>query len=385
MRRGLDPQRVLARRARARRVHRRARRAALPERRAELALDRPSPGSPVRSIGAGLLQTVGRDRRLVSPRRPAHHAAARGRLDGRARCSASSPASRSSGSAPRSSSTRSDRGRVAIRHDVQRSWIVRKLDAALPPSRSTPCSRQSTRSRRSPARRRRRCRRRSACCATTRIRSSLTRVVKVLGTACGEGVEGSGWFARRDLVVTAAHVVAGERSTVVEIPGDAGRIRRNRRRLRRPQRHRRSPHRGRDRAVRCAWRIHRTEPRSRSSATRSTGTSRRSPAASGAPRTRSRRTRSARGPVERAITAVAGRVQQGRLRRPGDRHARRRRGDDLRQEEGLAERLRRPGLDHPHRPRERRPARRVDRRPARPSRSGSSSTTLSGWRNGATT
>ena len=53
-----------------------------------------------------------------------------------------------------------------------------------------------------------------------RIRSSLTRVVKVLGTACGAGVEGSGWFARRDLVVTAAHVVAGERSTIVEIPGD---------------------------------------------------------------------------------------------------------------------------------------------------------------------
>ena len=54
------------------------------------------------------------------------------------------------------------------------------------------------------------------------IRASLTRVVKVLGTACGDGVEGSGWFARRDLVVTAAHVVAGERSTVVEIPGDSG-------------------------------------------------------------------------------------------------------------------------------------------------------------------
>jgi S1-C subfamily serine protease len=53
------------------------------------------------------------------------------------------------------------------------------------------------------------------------IRASMTRVVKVLGTACGEGVEGSGWFARSNLVVTAAHVVAGERSTVVEIPGDA--------------------------------------------------------------------------------------------------------------------------------------------------------------------
>jgi S1-C subfamily serine protease len=39
----------------------------------------------------------------------------------------------------------------------------------------------------------------------------------VLGTACGLGVEGSGWVARRDLVVTAAHVVAGQDDTVVEL------------------------------------------------------------------------------------------------------------------------------------------------------------------------
>jgi uncharacterized membrane protein required for colicin V production len=109
---------------------------------------------------------------------------------------------------------------VAVRHDVQRSWIVRQLDSALPPAKlydvlnaidpfpsitgpSAPTLPPSVGVLRNP-----------------RIRSSLTRVVKVLGTACGEGVEGSGWFARRDLVVTAAHVVAGERSTVVEIPGD---------------------------------------------------------------------------------------------------------------------------------------------------------------------
>jgi S1-C subfamily serine protease len=52
------------------------------------------------------------------------------------------------------------------------------------------------------------------------IRAATTRVVKVLGTACGAGVEGSGWFAGRDLVVTAAHVVAGEQDTEVRIPGD---------------------------------------------------------------------------------------------------------------------------------------------------------------------
>ena len=42
-------------------------------------------------------------------------------------------------------------------------------------------------------------------------------VVRVLGTACGVGVEGTGWVARPDLVVTAAHVVAGQDDTVVEL------------------------------------------------------------------------------------------------------------------------------------------------------------------------
>ena len=40
-------------------------------------------------------------------------------------------------------------------------------------------------------------------------------VVKVLGTACGLGVEGSGWVGLPGLVVTNAHVVAGERDTTV--------------------------------------------------------------------------------------------------------------------------------------------------------------------------
>ena len=46
-------------------------------------------------------------------------------------------------------------------------------------------------------------------------------VVRVLGTSCGVGVEGSGWFASPDLVVTAAHVVAGETDTVVIVQGRA--------------------------------------------------------------------------------------------------------------------------------------------------------------------
>jgi S1-C subfamily serine protease len=41
-------------------------------------------------------------------------------------------------------------------------------------------------------------------------------VVRVIGTACGLGVEGSGWIGAPGVVVTNAHVVAGEDDTSVE-------------------------------------------------------------------------------------------------------------------------------------------------------------------------
>jgi S1-C subfamily serine protease len=49
-------------------------------------------------------------------------------------------------------------------------------------------------------------------------------VLRVLGTACGLGVEGTGWVAAPGFVVTAAHVVAGETDTLVELP-DGERLR----------------------------------------------------------------------------------------------------------------------------------------------------------------
>jgi uncharacterized membrane protein required for colicin V production len=113
-------------------------------------------------------------------------------------------------------------GQTRFRHDIQQSWVVQRLDAALPPRTllhllaridpfpsiagpAAPTLPPSTGVLRNAA-----------------IRSSLTRVVRVLGTACGVGVEGSGWFVGSDLVVTAAHVVAGENDTIVQIPGEAG-------------------------------------------------------------------------------------------------------------------------------------------------------------------
>lgn len=51
------------------------------------------------------------------------------------------------------------------------------------------------------------------------VRAASHAVVRVLGSACGLAIEGSGWIARPDEVVTNAHVVAGERDTTVEIGG----------------------------------------------------------------------------------------------------------------------------------------------------------------------
>jgi S1-C subfamily serine protease len=56
------------------------------------------------------------------------------------------------------------------------------------------------------------------------VRAAAPSVVRVLGTACGLGVEGSGWVAAHGLVVTAAHVVAGEQDTEV-VPLDGGALR----------------------------------------------------------------------------------------------------------------------------------------------------------------
>jgi S1-C subfamily serine protease len=51
------------------------------------------------------------------------------------------------------------------------------------------------------------------------VKAASASVVRVDGTACGLAIEGSGWVAQPDLVVTNAHVVAGEQDTTVEIGG----------------------------------------------------------------------------------------------------------------------------------------------------------------------
>ncbi|HYM54724.1 MAG TPA: MarP family serine protease [Solirubrobacteraceae bacterium] len=51
------------------------------------------------------------------------------------------------------------------------------------------------------------------------VRLASRSVVRVIGTACGLAIEGSGWVAEPDVVVTNAHVVAGEQDTTVEVGG----------------------------------------------------------------------------------------------------------------------------------------------------------------------
>jgi len=53
------------------------------------------------------------------------------------------------------------------------------------------------------------------------VRLASRSVVRVLGSACGLAIEGSGWVAEPGVVVTNAHVVAGEQDTTVEAGGQA--------------------------------------------------------------------------------------------------------------------------------------------------------------------
>jgi S1-C subfamily serine protease len=111
-------------------------------------------------------------------------------------------------------------GSLTLRRDIQRSVILSALNGVLPPSsfilhalaRFDPFPKVSGPEANVPAPTR-------GILAAPAVRAAPRSVVRVLGTACGLGVEGSGWVAAPDLVVTNAHVVAGETDTTVELGG----------------------------------------------------------------------------------------------------------------------------------------------------------------------
>src|SRR6201996_3894452 len=107
-----------------------------------------------------------------------------------------------------------------LRSDIQGSTILRALDGLLPPSgpvlnalaRFDPIPAVHGPAADVPAPSPR-------ILGSAAVQRSAHSVVRVFGTACGLGVEGSGWVAGPDLVVTNAHVVAGEDDTAVQIGG----------------------------------------------------------------------------------------------------------------------------------------------------------------------
>ena len=56
------------------------------------------------------------------------------------------------------------------------------------------------------------------------VRAAGQSVVRVTGNACGLGVQGSGWIAGDGVVVTNAHVVAGQDDTAVQVRGEGERL-----------------------------------------------------------------------------------------------------------------------------------------------------------------
>jgi S1-C subfamily serine protease len=111
-------------------------------------------------------------------------------------------------------------GDVSLRRDIQRSLILRTLNNLLPPSgpilnalsRLDPLPSIAGPAPNVPPPEPR-------IAHLPAVHAAEPSVVRVLGTACGLGIEGSGWVARPDEVVTNAHVVAGESDTVVEVGG----------------------------------------------------------------------------------------------------------------------------------------------------------------------
>ncbi len=111
-------------------------------------------------------------------------------------------------------------GEPGLRSDIQRSAILGELNRLLPPSGplldalarldplpqiSGPLPQVAPPS--------------GSFVSQPAIRAAGRSVVRILGIACGLAIEGSGWAAGSDTIVTNAHVVAGEQDTTVEVGG----------------------------------------------------------------------------------------------------------------------------------------------------------------------
>jgi S1-C subfamily serine protease len=109
---------------------------------------------------------------------------------------------------------------LRLRDEVQHSTILTALDRLLPPSGPIlnalarfdplPSVRGPAADVPAPT---------HGIVASPAVKAARRSVVRVFGTACGLGIEGTGWVAAPGVVVTNAHVVAGEADTQVQIGG----------------------------------------------------------------------------------------------------------------------------------------------------------------------
>jgi hypothetical protein len=112
-------------------------------------------------------------------------------------------------------------GASELREPIQRSKILGELNAVLPPSgpliqtlaRFDPFPEIEGPEADVPPPN-------SRIARDPQVRRAGASVVKVLGTACGLGVQGSGWIGGDGVVVTNAHVVAGQDDTTVQLGGE---------------------------------------------------------------------------------------------------------------------------------------------------------------------
>lgn len=117
------------------------------------------------------------------------------------------------------------RANQQLRQEIRNSGVIQQINAVLPPSTGileaiaridpVPQINGPSANVEAPA---------NAIAADPDVLRAARSTVRVLGTACGYGVEGSGWVAGGGLVVTNAHVIAGEQDTSVQLGGSGPQI-----------------------------------------------------------------------------------------------------------------------------------------------------------------
>jgi len=107
-------------------------------------------------------------------------------------------------------------GQTELREEVQRSRILREINRQVPPSRLLDAIERVDLLDRIAGPQARVAPPDPALLRDPGVRRARSSVLRVTGTACGLGVQGSAWVARPGLLVTNAHVVAGMRDARVD-------------------------------------------------------------------------------------------------------------------------------------------------------------------------